>query len=309
VAIVYISHFLEECQRICDRFTVLRDGQTVGTGEMGNTRLMELVRLMVGRDMTEIYPKTPRTRGKAVLELRELRGVKKPRAVNLTLHAGEIMGIAGLVGAGRTETVRVCFGLDKMAGGTVLVDGVGSTVATPHRRLNDGIGLLSENRKEEGLMLNRSVMENLTLTRLKPFSRGGFVNTSKQRQAVEAWLQRLQVRVRTPEQPIRELSGGNQQKIALARLLHHEARIFLLDEPTRGIDVGSKAEVYRLMGQLAAEGKVVLFISSYLPELLGVCDSIAVMCRGVLSAVRPATEWTEHSLISAAVGADYTSNE
>jgi ribose transport system ATP-binding protein len=151
-------------------------------------------------------------------------------------------------------------------------------------------------------MLNRSLADNLTLTRHGPFSLLGFINRRAQLQAARDWMQRLEVRARSPAQAISELSGGNQQKIALGRLLHHDAKILLLDEPTRGIDVGSKAQIYRLIGQLAAEGKAVLFISSYLPELLGVCDSIGVMCRGVLSEVRPVSEWTEHSIITAAIG-------
>jgi ribose transport system ATP-binding protein len=222
--------------------------------------------------------------------------------VSLTLRAGEILGIAGLVGAGRTETVRACFGLDRIEAGQILVMQRESTRATPTRRLAEGIGLLSENRKEEGLMLNRSLADNLTLTRLKPFSKLGFIGGRRQREGAQAWMQRLDVRARSADQPIAELSGGNQQKVALGRLLHHDAKILLLDEPTRGIDVGSKAQIYRLIGQLATEGKAVLFISSYLPELLGVCDTLGVMCRGTLSEVRPVSDWTEHSIISAAIG-------
>jgi ribose transport system ATP-binding protein len=212
------------------------------------------------------------------------------------------LGIAGLVGAGRTETVRACFGLDRFEAGSVLVMQRESTRRSPAQRLAEGIGLLSENRKEEGLMLNRSLADNLTLTRLKPFSKLGFIGARRQRQATQDWMRRLDVRARAVDQPIAELSGGNQQKVALGRLLHHDAKILLLDEPTRGIDVGSKAQIYRLIGQLAAEGRAVLFISSYLPELLGVCDTLGVMCRGVLSEVRPTQDWTEHGIISAAIG-------
>jgi ribose transport system ATP-binding protein len=302
VSVIYISHFLEECQRVCDRYTVLRDGETVATGDMAPARLQDIIRQMVGREMKDIYPRTPHSPGEAVLELRGVAGRTKPRSVHLTLRAGEILGVAGLVGAGRTETVRACFGLDQLAAGRVLVLGRESSHSTPHRRLLEGIGLLSENRKEEGLMLNRSLADNLTLTRHRPFSRLGFINRRAQHQAARAWIQRLEVRAQGPSQAMNELSGGNQQKIALGRLLHHDARILLLDEPTRGIDVGSKAQIYRLIGQLAAEGKAILFISSYLPELLGVCDTIGVMCRGVLSEVRPVQEWTEHSIMTAAIG-------
>ena len=151
-------------------------------------------------------------------------------------------------------------------------------------------------------MLNRSLADNLTITRYEPLSQMGFINGRSQRQAAGEWMQRLDVRAQSPAQTVGELSGGNQQKIAIGRLLHHDAKILLLDEPTRGIDVGSKAQVYKLMGELAAQGKAIIFVSSYLPELLGVCDTIGVMCRGVLSAVRPANEWNEHALMAAAIG-------
>jgi ribose transport system ATP-binding protein len=198
--------------------------------------------------------------------------------------------------------VRAAFGLDRLAAGVVTVEGRPSRRSHPATRLAAGVGLLSENRKEEGLMLGRSLADNLTLTRFASVARLGFISGRRQREAAHRWMQDLDIRTQGPHQAAGELSGGNQQKVALGRLLHHEAGILLLDEPTRGIDVGSKAQIYALMGQLAARGKAILFISSYLPELLGVCDTIAVMCRGALSAIRPAGEWTEHSIISAAIG-------
>ena len=166
----------------------------------------------------------------------------------------------------------------------------------------NGVGLLSENRKEEGLLLNRSIADNLTLTRLDPVSRLGLVSDAAQVAASEKWMAKLDVKASGAAQPVGELSGGNQQKIALGRLLHHDARILLLDEPTRGIDVGSKAQIYRLMNELAGQGKAVVFVSSYLPELLGVCDRIGVMCRGELSEVRPIAYWSEQEIIRTAIG-------
>lgn len=300
VSVVYISHFLEECQRVCDRFTVLRDGASVGAGVMRETPLSEIIRLMVGRDLQDIYPRIPHAPGRPVLEIKGLAGATKPRSVSLTLHEGEILGIAGLIGAGRTETLRACFGLDEVRAGTVRLVQQPGARATPAGRWSAGVGLVSENRKEEGLMLNRDLADNLTLTRFAPVTRWGFVNGRRQRECTAEWMRKLDVRAAGPAQTIGELSGGNQQKVAIARLLHHEATILLLDEPTRGIDVGSKAQIYQLVGELAAAGKAVVFVSSYLPELLGVCDRIGVMCRGVLSEVRPAGAWTEHSLIHAA---------
>ncbi len=304
VSIVYISHFLEECQRICDRFTVLRDGESVGTGPMAETPLDEIIHLMVGREMTEIYPHLDHTIGEPVFELKALQGEAKPESVSLTLRRGEILGIAGLVGAGRTETLRACFGLDGVRSGEVRVRGQVATVADPRVRLRQGIGLLSENRKEEGLLLNQNLSNNMTLTHFDPFVRWGFISKRQQARATAEWIERLGVRAQGPDQTIGELSGGNQQKVAIARLLHHEADILLFDEPTRGIDVGSKAQIYRLVGELAAQGKAIVFVSSYLPELLGVCDTIGVMCRGVLAEVRPTADWDEHQILTVAIGQD-----
>ncbi|HEY0456272.1 MAG TPA: sugar ABC transporter ATP-binding protein [Verrucomicrobiae bacterium] len=302
VSVIYISHFLEECKRICQRYTVLRDGETVATGAMASVALPEIIHQMVGRKLDEIYPRIPHTAGEPVLEVNNLAGERRPRGVNLTLRAGEILGIAGLLASGRTETLRAIFGLDRVRDGSIFIYSADETHASPRQHLNMGLGLLSENRKEEGLMLERSLADNLTITRYESCSRFGFINNRAQRQMTNSWMQRLDVRARSPLQKISELSGGNQQKVALGRLLHHEANILLLDEPTRGIDVASKAQIYRLMGELAANGKAILFVSSYLPELLGVCDRIGVMCRGILSEIRPAAEWTEHEIIAAAIG-------
>ncbi len=302
VSIVYISHFLEECQAVCDRYTVLRDGESVGTGNIKEASVTDIIRLMVGRDVSEIYPRIPHSFGETILEVRGLAGRERPSSVSFELRAGEILGLAGLVGAGRTETLRAIFGLDAMKAGSVAVLGRSSTGLDPSDRLAEGVGLLSEDRKEEGLLLGRSLADNLTLTRLGPVTRMGLVSDRRQQELTQSWMKRLDVRARGPAQAVGELSGGNQQKIAIGRLLHHEARILLLDEPTRGIDVGSKAQIYRLVGELAAQGRAVIFVSSYLPELLGVCDTIGVMCRGTLVEKRPVGEWTEHSIMAAAVG-------
>ena len=302
VSVIYISHFLEECQRVASRFTVMRDGQSVGTGAMAAASLEQVIELMVGREIDEIYPRMSRSLGEPVLELSEVAGLAKPSCVNLTLHAGEILGLFGLVGAGRTETLRAVFGLDRLAKGSVTVFSREVTHSTPAKRLATGVGFLSENRKEEGLLLNRSVADNLTLTRLGAVTRLGFVSDAAQAATSGNWMARLDVKALGAAQSVGELSGGNQQKIALGRLLHHDAQILLLDEPTRGIDVGSKAQIYRLMNELAGQGKALVFVSSYLPELLGVCDRIGVMCRGELSEVRPVSDWSEQKIILTAVG-------
>jgi ribose transport system ATP-binding protein len=301
VSIIYISHFLEECQRIADRYTVLRDGEAVAHGEMADANLDEIIHQMVGRELDEIYPAIPHEIGEPVLELRHVAGKRRPEDASLTIRKGEIVGLAGLIGAGRTETLRVLFGLDRLEGGEIILNGRRMHFS-PAGGLKHGLGMLSENRKEEGLMLNLSLAENLTLPRLTPFSRAGLLDTAAQRNTTANWMSRLKVRARHPLQSIGELSGGNQQKIAIGRLLHSEADILLLDEPTRGIDVASKAQIYELIEELAANGKSIVFVSSYLPELLGVCDTIAVMCRGRIVDTRPVAEWTEHSIIAAAIG-------
>ena len=298
VSVIYISHFLEECRRVCDRFTVLRDGESVGTGALAETPMAEIIRLMVGREVSELYPRIAHTPGETVLRVDAAAG----ESGGLSVRAGEIFGLFGLVGSGRTELLRRIFGLDAMAAERITIFGREETSASPSRRLAQGVGLLSENRKEEGLMLQRSLAENLTATRPVAHRGSGWLFRGRERSLTREWISKLSVRARDPGQAIGELSGGNQQKIALGRLLHHDAKILLLDEPTRGIDVGSKAQIYRLTGELAAQGKAVLFVSSYIPELLGVCDTIGVMCRGKLAATRPAAEWTEHTLMEAAIG-------
>jgi len=221
--------------------------------------------------------------------------------VSLTLHRGEILGIAGILGAGRSELLRAVYGLDPVRSGRVVVKSVGGPAGV-RRRIAQGVGLLSEDRKDEGLALSQSIGENLTYSRLGAYGRFGWLDLGRRRAAVADWLTKLRVRYAGPDQAVGELSGGNQQKVALGRLLHQHADLLLLDEPTRGVDVASKAEIYRLIGELAAQGKAVLFVSSYLPELLGVCDRLAVMARGRLSPVRAANEWTAEQVMAYATG-------
>lgn len=310
VGLVYISHFLEEVQEVADRFTVLRDGQSVGGGAVRDFAPERIIELMVGRSLTEQFPRVPHEIGAPVLEVTELEGVELPRGVCVKLHHGEILGIAGIVGAGRTELLRAIFGLDPVRRGQVSVRAVGPspTRTTPRSRIDDGVGLLSEDRKTEGLALGQSIADNLTYSRLRPYSMLGLLDLGRRREAVNSVLSKLKVRCAGPNQSVGELSGGNQQKVALGRLLHQQADILLLDEPTRGVDIGSKAEIYRLIGDLAAQGKAILFVSSYLPELLGVCDRLAVMARGKLSAVRPVSDWTAEQVMSFATGTGGTQN-
>jgi ribose transport system ATP-binding protein len=299
VTVIYISHFLEEVQAVADRFTVLRDGLSVGGGRVADFRPEGIIELMVGRSLAEQFPRVPHALGEPVLEVRALFGDPLPRGVDLTLHRGEVLGLAGIVGAGRTELLRALFALDPVRSGSVVVHALaGPARPTPRSRIEQGAGMLSEDRKSEGLALTRSVADNLTLSRLGPYARFGWLDLGRRRRAVLDWLARLGVRCAGPEQPVGELSGGNQQKVALGRLLHQRADVLLLDEPTRGVDVGAKAEIYRLIGELAAQGKAVLFVSAYLPELLGVCDRLAVMVRGRLSPARPVSEWRPEQVMA-----------
>jgi ribose transport system ATP-binding protein len=302
VSIIYISHFLEECRLIADRYTVLKDGETVGSGEMSGASLDHIVTLMTGREVKELYPRTAHPMGAVVLEVKAAASKPRLRQATLQLRAGEVFGLGGLIGAGRTDLLRAIFGLDDLAAGEVCILGAPTRAVGPRNRWGQGVGFLSENRKEEGLMLNQTITDNLTLTKLGAFGRMGWINGGRQQAAAQRWVGELRVKCRDAGQLIGELSGGNQQKVALARLLEHPARIFLLDEPTRGIDVGSKAQIYQLVSELAAAGKAVVVVSSYLPELLGMCDTIGVMCRGELTAVRPRAEWSESEIMRAATG-------
>jgi ribose transport system ATP-binding protein len=301
VAIVYISHYLEEIETIGDRFTVLRDGQNAGGGDVKAVARERIIEQMVGRKLDEQYPRVPHTIGEPVLSLDSVNGLKLPSGVSLSLRRGEILGIAGIIGAGRTELLRAIFGLDAVKSGRIVVKTF-SSAATPRARIAQGIGLLSEDRKLEGLALDQSIADNLTYSWLRPYSRFGLINLAKRSTAAGAWLRKLNVRCRDAGQTVGELSGGNQQKVALGRLLHQQADVLLLDEPTRGVDVASKAEIYRLIGELAAQGKAILFVSSYLPELLGACDTLAVMFRGFMSPVRPAAEWNAEQVMAYATG-------
>ena len=301
LSILYISHVLEEVQAIADRFTVLRDGRTVGSGPVRGTPASDIVRMMAGRRMDELFPRSAHAPGETLLELDGVGGAVKPASASLALRRGEVLGIGGLIGAGRTQLLRAIFGLDPIRHGTVRMAAF-SGWAPPHRRLAQGMGLLSEDRKTEGLALSLSLADNVTLSKMEGLGPGGLVLPSRQHAAAARWIERLRVRCRDTRQLARELSGGNQQKLAVARLLHHDVDVFLLDEPTRGIDVGSKADIYGLIDELALAGKAILIVTSYLPELLGICDRVAVMHRGRLGAARPVAELTEHSVLMEAIG-------
>ena len=304
--ILYVSHFLEEVARIASRFTVLRDGRTVGAGDAAKTPIDDLVRMMAGREVAlardrRDHPGPARADAapQIALAVRGLAGRRLPVDASFELRRGEVLGIGGLVGAGRTELLRAIFGLDAVRRGEVRVAAfVGP--ASPARRLAQRVGFASEDRKGEGLALALTVADNVTLPALGP---SGFGMPARTAAAARKWIDVLGIKCRGPDQPVVELSGGNQQKVQLARLLHCDVDVLLLDEPTRGIDVAAKAQIAGVVADLAARGKAVLLVSSSLPELLQMCDRIAVMCRGRLGPARPAAELDAETLLREAVGA------
>lgn len=308
IAVIYISHFLEEVQTLSDHFTVLRDGESVGGGITAEARNEEIIELMVGRNVDNLYPRNEHVHGSVKLEVENLCGHAKSGSSSFQLHEGEVFGVAGLVGAGRTELLESIFGLEPVAQGTVKV-GAYSGLKTPALSWDQSVGMVSEDRKTQGLALGLSIADNITLPKLDDLGPGRLVMPAKQRTVCDSWIEKIPIKCESAGQMTSDLSGGNQQKVAIARLLHADVDILLLDEPTRGIDVGSKAQIYRLIDSLArgdeSQGrkpKAILVVSSYLPELLGICDRIAVMCRGVLSEARPVSKWNEHQLMAAAIG-------
>jgi ribose transport system ATP-binding protein len=302
IGIVYISHFLEEVEQIADRLTVLRDGRSVGTGPVGEWPRKRIIEAMVGRHVEEMYPRVEHARSEPLLVVKDLRGDGAPRQANLVLHRGEILGIAGLVGAGRTEMLRTLFGLDPRRGGEASLRGVRVRRFSPEDWNARGVGMLSEDRKTEGLAQNMPCVTNMTLSAVGRASRLGVIFRGREIRAARMLRKTLNIRWADCEQTVSSLSGGNQQKVALARLLYAEADVLLLDEPTRGIDVAAKVDLYRAIGELAARGKAVVMVSSYLPELFGVCDRIAVMSRGVLSDAYEVGELTPETVMGMAIG-------
>ena len=305
ISVIYISHFLEEVREIADSFTVLRDGQSISTGKLEQVSNDQLIAQMVGRPVQNLFPSREKEHsGETLLEVRDLAAPPDLKHASFELRRGEILGIAGLMGSGRTQLVRALFGLAPPQSGTFVLrsKSLSAQRGTPSLRLQQGIGYLSEDRKGEGLPLALSVADNTTLTRFSAVARWGWLNLAEQRRQSEKWIQELSIKARTPQQAVRTLSGGNQQKVVIARLLHQDADVLLLDEPTRGIDIGSKAQIYETIARCASENKAVLMVSSYLPELFGLCDRIAVMSRGRLSPAHDVSEWTPQSVMEAAIG-------
>ncbi|MDR1827433.1 MAG: sugar ABC transporter ATP-binding protein [Methylobacteriaceae bacterium] len=300
VSIVFISHRLDEIKKISDRVSILRDGRLVTVQPSADMEIDDIVRAMVGRDVESELDFGARTVGGPVLEGQHLSRGARVRDVSFQLRKGEILGFAGLVGSGRTELMRLLFGADHPDSGSILLNGAPFVPDSPRRAVQAGIAMITEDRKGQGLLLPLSIGINTTLADIASISRGGWVDTRAEETAAETFIRKLAIRCLGPAQPVDELSGGNQQKVVLARWLYRDCDILLLDEPTRGIDIGARYEIYALMGDLLRDGKSLIVISSDLRELMLVCDRICVMSAGRLAAVFERGAWDQDAILTAA---------
>jgi ribose transport system ATP-binding protein len=301
VSIVFITHRIEEVFEIADRVVVLRDGKNAGKLSIEEATMEKVITFMVGRTMNQMFPKQAVEIGKKVLSIRGLSRGKKVRNVSFHLHKGEILGLAGLVGAGRTETVRALFGIDKKDTGEVWLDGQLVDLLSPQASIQAGLGFVPEDRKLQGLILNMAVYQNVTLASLRQITRSLVINRSAERTVAERFVEQLRIRTPGIRQMVKHLSGGNQQKVVLAKWLALHPKVLILDEPTRGIDVGAKAEIHALISQFAQQGMGVILISSELPELLGMCDRILVMSKGTITGKFSREEADQEKIMASAV--------
>lgn len=303
IGMIYISHRLEEIFEIGDRVTVMRDGKYIGTHKVADVTREDLIRMMVGRELTHEFPKEFFDLGHEVLSVEGF--TRKGAAfedVSFSLRTGEIVGLTGLVGAGRTEVARAIFGADPIDRGLMLLNGKPVKVKSPQDAIAHGIGLLTEDRKTQGLVLEMSVRENTTLANLGAVTKLFFVSRKREREAAKGYVESLHIKASSLEQLARNLSGGNQQKVVLAKWLFTKSRVLIFDEPTRGIDVGAKVEIYKLMNELVRQGVAVLMISSELPEILGMCDRVLVMHEGHLAGELPRAQATQEAIMHLATG-------
>jgi ribose transport system ATP-binding protein len=302
ISIIYISHRLEEFERIGDRITVMRDGKTITTVDVNKVAIPGLIKLMVGRELKEQYPEVHKKTGNYILEVSHLWRANVLKDISFGVKSGEILGIAGLVGSGRTELARAVFGADPITSGEIKIDGKKAVVNSPYKAIQCGIGFVTEDRKQQGLVLQMSVAHNMTLADLQNYSRHTKLMLKKEYSVVREYVNKLGIRTPSIDQRVINLSGGNQQKVVLAKWMLSRSRIYIFDEPTRGIDVGSKAEVYALMNSLVEAGAGIIMISSDLPEILGMSDRILVMCRGEILGELKAEEATQEKILYYAAG-------
>lgn len=304
VALIYISHRLEEVFAIADRVGVMRDGQLVGVQPIAELTPEQVVKMMVGRELREFYPRAADEGGEVLLRAKGLRRGKTLKDVDLELHRGEILGVAGLVGSGRTDLARALFGVDPLDEGEVWLDGKKVNITSPQHAIRLRMGLVPEDRKSQGLFLGQSLRSNVVVSSLEQFSRFGILNRAGIVRLVKKMIEKLDLHTTGPEQRVRNLSGGNQQKAVIARWLAIDPKVLILDEPTRGVDVGAKAEIYALMSDLARQDVGILMISSELPEVLGVSDRILVMREGKIVAEFDRERASQDAIMQAATGQD-----
>jgi ribose transport system ATP-binding protein len=302
VAFIYISHRLNEVFEIAERVTVMKDGQVVGSDAVQNLTPARLIKLMVGRELSEIYPSRTAMFGREALAVRGLTRRGSLHEVSLNVREGEILGIAGLAGSGRTEILRAILGADPLDAGQIEIFGRPVRIKSPRQAIELGLGLLPEDRKTEGLLLRQTVGFNMTIARLKQFAPQGILQLAAERKKVQDYIERLNVRTPGINTRIRSLSGGNQQKCVFAKWLNADCRILLADEPTRGVDVGAKREIYQLLADLAARGVAIVMVSSELPEILGLSDRVVVMREGHVMATLNRGEATEERIMHYATG-------
>ncbi|GLI06691.1 ribose import ATP-binding protein RbsA [Paenibacillus tyrfis] len=302
VGMIYISHRMEEIFRICDRVTVMRDGHTVGTDRVADTNIDKLVKMMVGREIKDRFPKIDVAVGEPKLEIKGLSLPGKLQDISFAVRSGEIVGIAGLMGAGRTELAKALFGVTPARHGEIRVDGRPVAIRKPVDAIRAGIALVTEDRKDEGLLLNLSVKDNISLPNLKDVSSFGFVSRSKETGISDRLISQLLIKTPNGEQKVGSLSGGNQQKVVIGKWLETNPQVFILDEPTRGVDIGAKKEIYDLMNQLVSRGVAILMISSELPEVLGMSDRILVMHEGRIAGEFARGEATQEKIMHCATG-------
>lgn len=298
VAIIYISHRMEEIFKICDRITVMRDGQYIGTNAVENLNENQLIKMMVGREITDVFPKTKAEIGEVVLEAKNISYDNRVKNVSFSLRRGEILGIAGLVGAGRSELVEGIFGINRLSGGDVYVHSRKVSIHSPNDAIKKGLALVTEDRKGSGLNLGGSVEDNITIVAIRKLLKGGLINKENIKKASRKYIKRLKIKTPSGEQIVGSLSGGNQQKVVISKWLLAQPEIIIMDEPTRGIDVGAKRDIYLLMGELVKSGKSVIVISSEIPELMGICDRIMVMAEGEMTGVLNRDEFTQENIMT-----------
>ena len=301
-AVVFVSHRLDEVFAICDEITVMRDGETVAESSVSKTSIPEVIKWMVGRELNEMYPKLETKVGSVALEVKSLNSASEFKDISFNVKKGEIVALAGLVGSGRSEVARAIFGVDPYDSGQVLLDGQPLPPKKPKKSVARGLALVPEDRRQQGLFMISSVARNVATEMLNKLSKFGFISSKSEIRLTETWQKKLQIKYATPKAPVESLSGGNQQKTVLAKWLATEPRVLIVDEPTRGIDVATKAEVHRLLSESAADGLAVLMISSELPEVLGMADRIYVMHEGRLTAEMSRKEATQEKIMVAATG-------